>query len=244
MFFDTERIKKRFGNQRAFEYYNEISSTNEALVKRVRESMAKGGDVIAAGCQSAGRGRRGKSFSSPEGGIYFSFAANNTGGAIPTVVCGAAVAKALEYFGFSPEIKWVNDILLGGKKVCGILAEAVSGTDLCVIGIGINLNAQSIPADLSGIAAALDMFGALPAADELVYRIVSEYEMLEKMAVGDVIEEYKRRLKMLGREVILKMSGDVCVAEDVNESGELTVRMKNGERRVLNSGEISIKLTT
>ena len=157
------------------EYYGAIDSTNAELMRRAKAGEVRVGDTVAADSQSAGRGRRGNSFSSPRGGVYFSFVAENSEGALATVKAGVAVARTLCSFGFEPEIKWVNDVLLGGKKVCGILAEAISGTSLCIIGVGINVRGETIPPELRDTATALDEHGAPPDKKELIRRITDEF---------------------------------------------------------------------
>ena len=238
---DTGKIPLK--GERKIVYLGETGSTNNDLVELIRRGEAKAGDIVCASRQTAGRGRRGNCFSSPDGGIYFSFAAQNKAGSLATVCAGVAVAKTLEGSGYSPSIKWVNDVNLGGKKVCGILAEAVSGTDLCVIGIGVNLKAAALPQELSETATALDAEnGTLPHAEELVGKTVAAYEELSLSGGAEVIGEYKKYLSFLGKEIVIKQTGEVCLAVDVNGSGELVVVFPDGKRRVLNSGEISIKI--
>ena len=237
---DISKAKNCLPDHVRIEFHDSIDSTNTELVRRVKNGDAGYGDVIAAGMQTAGRGRRGKSFTSPRGGIYFSFAAKNTEGALPTITAGVAAASALERFGYDPQIKWVNDILLGGKKVCGILAEAVSGTGLCVIGIGINLKKSSIPEELSKTAAALDEFRAPPPDEELVGAVASEFFSVENEPPKTIIERYRRHLGFLGTDIIIKNTGETCRALDVTEDGELKVMRSDGSVTYLNSGEISI----
>ena len=229
--------------ERKIEHFDSIDSTNAELVKRLKSGTASPGDVIVADAQSAGRGRHGKSFSSLPGGLYFSFVSKKNGEAPLTVAAGVAVASALTKFGFTPEIKWVNDVLLGGKKVCGILAEAVSGTDFCVIGIGINVLASAIPDELKDIATSLDReSGKIPPLEELVAAILDEYDKLETAGTLKTVAEYKKYLKMLGKKVTLVQTGEVCTASDVTERGELICIRDDGSITILNSGEISIKL--
>ncbi len=241
MKFDDSKVKGFLPGSASVEHYDSIDSTNTELVRRVACGRAGIGDVVAAGVQTAGRGRHGNSFYSPDGGIYFSFAAKNTEGALPTVAAGVAVADTLERFGYDPEIKWVNDVLIGGKKVCGILAEAVSGTCLCVIGIGINLIESSLPEELSETAAALGRFCTqIPSREELVGNIVSRFFDLADEDTETVIDRYRRYLRFLGTDITVKNTGEICRAVDVTERGELTVRRSDGSLCTLNSGEISI----
>ena len=243
MAFDIRLFEKYLPHGVRAEYYDSIDSTNTELVRRVKSGEARCGDVIAAGMQTAGRGRRGNSFSSPEGGIYFSFAAKNIEGAIPTVMSGVAVADTLALFGYSPEIKWVNDVLVCGGKVCGILAEAVGGTGLCVIGIGINLKSEAIPPELKNTAAALDSAGIeIPQKEALAGTVVSSFFALAEKGVPEVIGRYRSYLNFLGEDIVIKSTGEVCRSLDVTERGELVVRLRDGAVSHLNSGEISILL--
>ena len=219
------------------EFYDSIDSTNAELMRRAKAGNSRIGDAVAAYSQSAGRGRRGNSFSSKRGGVYFSFVAENHPGALTTVKAGVAVAKALEEYGFSPEIKWVNDVLIDGKKVCGILAEAISLTSLCVVGIGINLRADALPEELQKIAAALDWYGTPPDAAELAERVIDNFF---KTGTDGLIGEYKRYMTMLGKKVMLKQTGKVVTAADVTPLGELVVTCDDGSAAVLNSGEVSV----
>ena len=242
MAFDVNRLTSICPRRRV-EYFDTINSTNAELVEKLKKNKASLGDVIVAGSQSAGRGRRGKSFSSLFGGLYFSFVSRKNDEAPLTVAAGVAVASALSSFGFEPEIKWVNDVLLDGKKVCGILAEAVSGTDFCVIGIGINVLASAIPDELKDIATSLDKArGTIPPLEELVAAILDNYETLEAGAISSTVAEYKKYLKMLGKKVMIVKTGELCTSLDVNERGELICARGDGSVAVLNSGEISIKL--
>ena len=219
------------------EFYDSIDSTNAELMRRAKAGGVSVGDAVGAYSQSAGRGRRGNSFSSERGGVYFSFVAENSPGALATVRAGVAVARTLEAYGFSPEIKWVNDVLIGGKKVCGILAEALAGTSLCIIGIGINLCASALPEELRGIAAALDEFGNAPEAKELAVRVIREFS---DTGTDGLIEEYKKYMRMLGSKVMLKQTGECAEALDVSATGELIIKKADGSIAALNSGEVSV----
>lgn len=123
-----------------YEYHEEIASTND------RAKQLGAGHIVAAKCQTAGRGRLGRSFSSEEGGLYFSIAVKpdcpfEESFSLPS----AAAVCAQKAIGGKAEIKWPNDILVEGKKVCGILCEAVNG--VIVLGFGVNLK-NELPGDL------------------------------------------------------------------------------------------------
>ena len=142
MAFELGVLKSRLAiNGLTIEYVPETGSTNADLlaIPGVPE-----GTVLIAGAQSAGRGRNSRAFASPEGGLYMSVMLRPqsvTEALGITPLAAVAVARAIEeQFGLNPGIKWVNDILIDGKKVCGILAEAVQGERLnVVLGIGVNV---------------------------------------------------------------------------------------------------------
>lgn len=212
------------------------------MLTRIKFQSALRGDAIVATSQTEGRGRLGKSFASPDGGIYFTFAANNRKGDIATVTAGVAVADALASYGASPEIKWVNDVLLDRKKVCGILVQTASTSDLCAVGIGINLKYGSIPDDLKDIATSLDAHtDRVPAPEDIVAGVINRYEELESDTVL-TLEKYKAYIRFFGRKITVKGSDAEYTAKDIGPTGELIVTDSEGNTTALNSGEISIRL--
>jgi len=136
------------------EWHGSLGSTND----RARELAATGvahGYVVGTEKQTAGRGRKGASwFSEPGRGLAFSVIVRptwpkNRWGWL-SLAAGLAVCRALEEMNLAPEIKWPNDVLLEGRKVCGILIEAAE--ELAVIGIGINVNEREFPAGLEAVS--------------------------------------------------------------------------------------------
>ncbi|MBO4422670.1 MAG: biotin--[acetyl-CoA-carboxylase] ligase, partial [Clostridia bacterium] len=121
------------------EYHKTLISTNDTAKQYAREGREEG-TVVIAGAQTGGRGRLGRSFFSPEGGVYMSLILRPAFDdyTIITPAAAAAVCRALERLGFGCRIKWVNDIYLSDKKVCGILTEADVAAGWAVLGIGIN----------------------------------------------------------------------------------------------------------
>ncbi len=239
------RLSEFFGDGRKIIIKNETASTNTDLECAVKSGECAVGDIISAKCQSGGRGRHGKSFASPPGGIYFSFCVGDVGYGLSTVICGVAVAKALEKFGFSPKIKWVNDIYLGEKKVCGILAKAIGDGCRAVMGVGINAEIRSVPENLRGIATALDEHsdGEVDAC-ALIYEIVSEYERLSAQNAENgssgIIAEYEKRMMLIGRKITVVGEGEALSVIGVEQDGALCVRRESGEVLSLSSGEISV----
>ena len=144
-----------------------VDSTNNAC-KRLAAEGAPDGTVVLTGCQTAGKGRRGRTFVSPPGGLYFSviLRPHAKPEALMHLTAMAAVAAARAVFAVSgvyPDIKWTNDLVLGGKKLCGILTEIgieaeSREVDYAVVGIGINCARVDLPPEVSAMSASLEAF--------------------------------------------------------------------------------------
>ncbi len=232
--------------------FKTIDSTN-TQAKRVLANGSTGNMIFAAEAQTEGRGRRGKSFYSPEGkGLYFSVVLNLdiplADSTLITAASAVAVANAIrEATKKDPKIKWVNDIFIDNKKVCGILTEAVTDFESgrvqsVIIGIGINLTTDVFPDELIGIA------GSLGQSINRCRMIAGIYEELKtvcaKLNERRFMEDYRKHSLVLGRQVHFSRNGAdyLATAEDITDSGELKVKLQDGEVMLLNSGEISIKL--
>ncbi len=224
--------------------FDETDSTNRYLLDSIRTGEMDVDDIVIAECQTAGRGRLGKSFSSPKGGIYMSICVNNTENGLTTVTCGIAVARSLEAIGLTPKIKWVNDILLDGKKVAGILAQSVGDGKRAVVGIGIDLCYDAIPKDLLDIATAVDAFPHAPfSAEDIIAGTVNSFEELTKEVSSgkNIISEYEKRLCHMGEYVTVMNDMTVAKTVGVADDGSLKVLLPDGRIRLLSSGEISIR---
>lgn len=198
--------------------------------------------LITANSQTAGRGRRGNSFYSPENtGLYMTvvFAAPESCDLL-TPAAAVAVCEVLEKYGIYPKIKWVNDLFLNGKKVCGILAERfiTQGRAIVCIGIGINLKTEVFPDELA-MAGSINLdCDKSKLAEEIA-------ECLLKERTNEyILSEYKKRLFILGKEISFSSDGvaQTACAVDINESCNLIVRYPDGRTQTLSSGEISIKI--
>ena len=235
-------------------HFEEIGSTNEYLM-----SLAKSGErgkvCVAARSQTAGRGRRGRSFSSPKNGLYMSLLVSKLpmdSAMLLTPMTACAVARAIENVtGISVGIKWVNDLYLEGKKLAGILTEAKFDfgrhmLDYAVRGIGINLTPPDMGFDeeIRDIATALldecDESLRLTLCNEILKQ-VEEY--LPRLDSPSLIEEYKARSVILGREISVHAAEGVYKAKavDIDSRGNLIVE-KDGKRLTLSSGEISVRV--
>lgn len=234
------------------------TSTNDE-VKKLAAEGAPAWTAVLAEEQTAGRGRYARPFYSPRGaGLYISVLIRPNLPAAETLFittsAAVAVCEAIEKIAdVYAEIKWVNDVFLGGKKVCGILTEAAfnvesGGLDYAIVGIGINVTRHGFPAELEGIATSV--FEDTPPADvraRLAAQLLKSLKRyVEGISVRSFYEEYKRRSFVLGKRV-LAVSGDFSregVVIDLDENCFLKIRFDDGSERLLSSGEVSIRIKT
>ena len=228
---------------------DEVNSTNLLLQEMVAKG-AKNGQVVIARRQSAGAGRVGRSFASPEGGLYLSYLYRPDDG-LPspgalTAAAAVAVCRALESFGVFPGIKWVNDLLLGGRKICGILCQALSvgGQMAYIVGIGINVTTaqEDFPDELRDIAGSiLGQSGLELDMDELSLRLIGQ---LDRMMDGNCLEAYRTRCVTTGRQVqVVQGKRSFCAfAEGIDEDFSLLVRKEDGTREAISFGEVSVRV--
>lgn len=231
-----------------------ISSTSDVLRDWARDG-ARSGTVLLAEAQTAGRGRMGRSFYSPRGaGIYLSLLLRPEFSASEvlriTHYAAVAVARAIEsIMPIKVDIKWVNDLLCGGKKVAGILTEGEISADgrvsYVILGIGINVTGQSFPEELSEIATSLEaVSGQTVKRELLIGRILSELApLLEEDFPRGFMDEYRARNVVLERDITVIRGEEryVAYAARIDEDGALVVRLSTGEERVLSSGEVSVR---
>ena len=249
------------------EHIVKIDSTNEELKRRFLAGESEP-LLIRADEQTAGKGRNGHSFYSPQNtGIYFSFLypckdekmLNET--IFVTTLSAVSVCKAIRNAtGANTQIKWINDIYLDMKKVCGILAEAVYRENSAgdrelgiIVGIGINLSTKDFPEDVSKIAGGLGDFSdaSLEEIKEKIVTLVGE-ELLyffEQPKDSDfrrrILEEYRAMSMVIGKQVSYYKDGEAeakGTAVEILDDGSLVVENEEGLRTVLNSGEIHLKM--
>lgn len=237
----------------------EVGSTNTVMKREYAGGKPEGFTLLALR-QSAGRGRLGRSFASPDGGLYMTVLLRPqlelSGLPYLTIATAVAVCRAIEdTCGFRPGIKWVNDVLMEGRKLCGILTEAsivgeTGALDYVVVGAGINLRfpAEQAP-DLAGIVGSLSDFCERPPrraelAAAVLTRLEELYQYLQAGETAPLIAAYRERLCCLGGRILVVENGreTPAVCDDINEQGHLLVTMEDGERRELQTGEISIRL--
>lgn len=234
--------------------FPETGSTNTDMKESLKkEGEAPEGTVYLTDCQSGGRGRQGHSFYSPKGmGIYFSILTRpkESSGNTLTITTHAAVAvvrAVKELYDISLSIKWVNDLFLNGKKVCGILAEGkfCRALEYCIMGIGINLFTPEggYPAEIREIAGSL--FGEYQAdrfsdfdRNRLMASILYHYFSL--CNVKEVLPEYRENNLVLGRRVSFSENGieKEGVVTAITKHGELFLSLDSGASQILLSGEV------
>ncbi|MGM9935747.1 MAG: biotin--[acetyl-CoA-carboxylase] ligase, partial [Candidatus Ornithomonoglobus sp.] len=234
---------------RHIKYMPVIDSTNEE-VKRCSEMSD--GTLFIADVQSAGKGRLGRSWESPKGsGIWMSLLLKPD---IPprdisqiTLIAGMAIRRVL---GNGAGIKWPNDIVIGSRKVCGILTEMSAEIDrvnYVICGIGINVNTAVFPAELQDKATSLFIeTGKTYNRSELVSAIMNEFEPLykvfQKEGFSPLLEEYRNSCITIGREirVIYRKETLIGKAVDIAPDGGLIVETENGRVNVT-SGDVSVR---
>lgn len=233
--------------------FDSLDSTNNEAKRRLAGGFS-GAELIVASQQTAGRGRMGRSFYSPAGtGLYMSLAISCPGGfenaVYSTTAAAVAVVRAIERLTpLRPRIKWVNDICLDGRKICGILTEGVTDFESgsltgVVIGIGVNLNTEDFPADIAQAAASLG--DSAPRRCVLAAAIADELlDIIRQLPDKSFLEYYRERSLVIGRRVTYTAAGvsDSAEAVGIDDSGGLIVRKDNGELLTLSSGEISLRL--
>ena len=226
----------------------EIDSTNTAL-KEMAQQGARIGTTLIAQRQTGGRGRLGRQFHSVEGGLYLSTLLRPTNSDPGSITCRAAVAAARAIESLCPaniDLKWVNDVYLNGRKVAGILAEGVFAPDghltAVVLGIGINVY-NPLPAALEDIATSLANEGYHLTREQVAAAFLNGLTQV-LCADASVMEEYRRRNVVLGRQVTVMRGSETypATAESITDEGHLVVRTTDNEIRTLSSGEVSVKL--
>lgn len=237
-------------------YKEEIDSTNLEAA-RLADSLPHG-TVIVADAQTAGRGRRGRNWVSRKGeNLYFSlllkpeFAPEQA--SMLTLVMALAVAQGMEQvYGCTPQIKWPNDIVVNGRKVCGILTEmqmAVGAIRYVIVGVGINVNQMSFEEVGLDYASSLQKeTGLCKDRKEVLETVIERFEGLyrefcESGSLQYMKAAYEARLVNLGLEVrVLDPKGEYTgTALGINDQGELLVRREDGCQEAVYAGEVSVR---
>ena len=236
--------------------FDEIDSTNNYL-KKLGSQGEKENQLVIALSQTGGRGRMGRSFYSPNGtGIYFSlllhpeFSAEKS--LLLTVMAAVSVAETvMKYNSNDVKIKWVNDIYIDGKKVCGILTEGAINSnkmlDYAVVGIGINVIApeNGFPDDIKDIATAIFPGNTeVTIKEEIVADVVNRFFDMFNGVDTDFVKRYKKYSYLTGKEINI-ISGETsrtATVIDITDDCHLLVKNEKGEIEEISSGDVSVRL--
>lgn len=238
-------------------YFDSIDSTN-TKAQELAEKGYPSGTLVVADKQIAGKGRRGRNWESPSGcGIFMTLMLkpdiNPNNASMLTLVSALAVAKALaDITGKDAKIKWPNDIVIDGRKVCGILTEMSAQFDYInniVIGIGINVNNSSFPEEISATASSLRLLsgGKKYRRAEIIEKIMEYFEkyysiFLETEDLSALVNEYDAMLVNMKRQVKVLDPKEPFegTAMGITKTGELIVDTWES-RKLVSSGEVSVR---
>lgn len=233
-----------------------VTSTN-TLAKEMAVAGASEGSVIIATEQTEGRGRMGRSFYSPDStGLYLSLILRPkldlNDSLLITTSAAVAVAKAIERLTKNDiQIKWVNDLFMNGKKVCGILTEASlnienGGLEYAVVGIGINVTTKDFPDNLKNIAGSI--FSEKPEDKPIMSILAAEVlnnlsASMDNLTDHSYLLEYKERSFLLGKEIYVLKGNETLPARaiDIDDRARLLVEYPDGRKEALSSGEVSVR---
>lgn len=231
----------------------ETDSTNNAL-KRL--AGAPHGTVLVTGRQTAGRGRQGRTFVSPEGGVYLSVLLRPGAKAAEllhlTPMAAVAVRRAIfDTCGVAAEIKWPNDLVFEGRKLVGILSELVQtdGAPCVIVGAGVNCNTdpKDLPPEVRPIAISLrQITGNAVDPNALARNMVDRFaEMAAALLTdkGPWLAEYAAACLTVGKQVQIVSCAErqTAFAEGIDENGALLVRFASGETAAVSTGEVSVR---
>lgn len=238
-------------------YLDEIDSTN-LEAKRHQDEMESNGMVFLAELQNQGRGRLGRSWSSPkETGIWMSILLKpkfpaETASQVTIIAALATVDAIREVTNLNCQIKWPNDLVLNGKKVCGILTEmgvCEKQIQYLVAGIGINVNTDAFPEEIKSVASSLRIEGGqVYEREKIVAQLLNRFEVYfeEFCKIGNlknIVNYYNSVLINKGKKVkiVENMKTDIGEALGIDETGRLLVRMEDGHEHSIVSGEVSVR---
>lgn len=239
-------------------YYYESTDSTNLQVKRLMEEGAPEGVLVVGGEQKQGRGRRGRSWQSPPGtNIYMTLGLRPEFqpdlAPMVTLIDALAVAEAVEQTcGLQTRIKWPNDVVIGGKKICGILTEMSAETGYIhyvVIGTGINVNIKEFPEEIRETATSLylekgETVLRAPIVAKIMEYFESYYEkFIQTMDLSLLMEDYNKRLvnKDAAVKVLDPQNEFEGTARGIDEKGQLLVERQDGTVETVYAGEVSVR---
>lgn len=239
-------------------YFDSLDSTN-IYAKKIASEDFKDGTVVIAEEQTSGRGRLGRQWVSPKGrGIWMTILLKPdimpSEASKLTLVSAYAVCRALERYGLAARIKWPNDIVVNGKKLCGILTEMSADIDeikYVTVGIGINANldVSDFGDEIASTATSIKIETGKPVSRKTVVGcVLNEFEyvyeaFIRNGSIEDFLEGYKTRSAVLGKDirVIYKKEELLGKAVDISAEGHLVIKLEDGSTKEIISGEVSVR---
>jgi len=255
-----DEIKKGLNTEyigREIYSYHEVESTNNVAKFLARFGPFEGTIVISE-IQTKGKGRGGKKWESPKGGIWLSIILkpeiDHLKAPLLTLATGIAIAKTIRRMNIDAKIKWPNDILINNKKVCGILTEASSKQntfDYIIVGVGIdsNLNINNLEETLRKITTSLSNETQEEIKEpKIIANFLNEFEKIynsfKEENFDEILNEWRRMSDTIGSYVKIKQAHIKVIeglAVGINNQGELILKLDNGELKTILSGECSLK---
>ncbi len=255
---NQEKIQSKLDHDVTVIAYASIDSTNSEA-KRLLETQLSGNFLVVSDEQTAGRGRHGRFFHSPEKtGLYMSLAlqhiSSEVDAALLTTAAAVAVCQSIEHMtSLSPKIKWVNDIFLNGRKICGILTEGImnfetQSVESIILGIGINISVdrEQLPEDLKDkVGGITNHSSGTINRNNLTVSIINNFlAIYQNINSRTFLEDYRERCFVLGKTITFKQKQEQirAIAEGIDDDGGLIVRLEDGSHKILSYGEISIQM--
>ena len=233
---------ERFG--RKIFFFDEIESTNQYAWKLAEKGEVEG-TIVLAKSQYKGRGRMGREWFSPKGGLWLSvilkpFLKINVAEKV-TLMAGVSIVEVInELYGLAAKLKWVNDVLVNQRKVAGVLTESSVVNDrinFMVLGIGVNVNVTQFPQELKDIATSISLeLGKLVNLNEfsskLLEKLELNYKSMCKSEIAKIVEKWKKYSATLGRFVEIYSNGEKLTGKaiDIDEEGFLILELESGEK--------------
>lgn len=236
--------------------YEECMDSTNTRARLIGEENVMNGTVVVARKQTAGRGRRGRNWISPEGNCYFSILIRPEmrveNASMLTLVTALALAQTVkDVTELETQIKWPNDVVVNGRKLCGILTESsidIDGLKYVVIGVGVNANQKEFEPEIESMATSIALqIGRDVDCAHLIGEFLNCFEnvldvFLKTEDMSVLMEQYNRLLVNRDREVrIIDRNERIGVAIGINKRGELLIQGKDGSIEAIISGEVSVR---
>ncbi|MGQ9701103.1 MAG: biotin--[acetyl-CoA-carboxylase] ligase [bacterium] len=224
-------------------FFDELDSTNE-YAKRIALD-AKEGAVVFAEMQTEGRGRLGRKWYSPEGGIYMSVILFADKPLLIPILAGVAICETFNSYDILLGIKWPNDLLLNDKKVAGVLIEVIDNR--VILGLGINLNITEFPDDLKNSATSIFLetkkrFDKMMVYNDICRELENAYILLKQNKVDEILQKWRNFTVMFGKTVSIETPDKVIIGRviDIGRNGALILSLPDGRIEKVIAGECRI----